>query len=243
MESSDASLSDLQRQCVTLMKAKQWKSCEIVAQMQLSKCGNDRFASIPLEILGDCAQNTQQNRRAISFFRRAAMFSADDSRLRWKEAQCLSMLGNILEAVSVLERVSNRNLGMAMTLGHLYAASGRQLEATQLFLESLKMNAYALEAVEWLAILGADRNDVISAAEQGLAGKEENPLPVIELVSAHFLIHHKQTAVALTSFIKLEQRFPNNVHFLLKIALLQVRPAIEPSNLPTYLTPFCHSFK
>ena len=195
-----------------------------MAQMELSRCNGGSSSAMPLEILGDCAQATQNYRRAVSCFRRAALLSGDAGRLRWKEAQCLSEMGNLVEAASILESVPHRTVGMSMTLGHLHVASGRQHDAIGAFLEALRSNAYALEAVEWLAALGADRTVMIDAVEQGLSRKRGHDiLPAIELVSAHYLMHRNQASSALNSFIKLEEKFPNSIYLLLKIAALQVR--------------------
>jgi anaphase-promoting complex subunit 7 len=218
----------LQSECLELFHAKQYQSCEIVAQLELAQCPNTGIAAIPLEIIGDCAQATQQYRRAISYFRKAALLVQDNSQLRWKEAQCLAQLGSIMEGAAILERTSNRSLGMLMTLGHLYIQSGRHNDAVKSFMEAVRINAYALEAIQWLAILGADRNAVMSAVEQGMLHKNHSTsLPILELVSAHFLQHRNQTASALQAFSKLERDYPNNVYLLLQIAALQLQMSDE----------------
>lgn len=225
-------LTALQDECLSLIRAKQYKSCEIVAQMELSRCRMDKSSAIPLEILGDCALATRQYQQAISFFRRAALVRGDQSKLRWKEAQCLSALGNVVEAAAILESVADRTLGMSMTLAHLCVASGRHVDAIEAFLEALRSNAYALEAVEWLAVLGADRNTVMEAVERGLSQKQDHEyLPVIELVSAHFLMHRNQTLSALHAFERLDKAYPNNAYLLRKVATLQVRTRRLPLSL------------
>jgi len=209
-----------------------------VAALELSRTEKaNQATAVLLEILGDCAQATQQYKRAISFYRRASLQyhvtghpSMSEAKLRCKEAQCLSSLGSVVEASSVMERIpaQMRTLGMCMTLGHLYVASGRHADATRMFLDSLSLNPYALEAVEWLAILGADRNVVLEAVEKALVAKSgdemdtSSGLPVVDIVSAHFLMHRHQSKLALDHFVKLEQEFPNNVFLLLKIATLQL---------------------
>jgi anaphase-promoting complex subunit 7 len=234
-------LTPLQSECLELFNAKQYQSCEIVAQMELSRSSsnnsNNTTAAVPLELIGDCAQATQQHRRAISYFRRAALLVRDDSRLRWKEAQCLSQLGSVMEGASILERTPNRSLGMCMTLGHLYIASSRHVDACKVFLEAVRMNAYALEAVQWLAILNADRNAVMNAVEQGMMNKNHpdgSALPVLELVSAHFLQHRNQTPAALAAFSKLERDYPNNVYLLLQVASLQLQSSDEVAAKHTF---------
>ena len=221
----------LQSECLTLFQAKQYQSCEIVAQLELARCPKTAVSATPLEFIGDCAQATQQYRRAISYFRRAALLlvqQGDDSILRWKEAQCLAQLGSAMEGAAILERTANRSLGMHMTLGHLYIQSGRHHDAIKAFMEAVRLNAYALEAIQWLAILGADRNAVMNAVEQGMLSKNQNAaLPIMELVSAHFLQHRNQTTLALSAFIKLERDYPSNVYLLLQIAALQLQMSDE----------------
>ena len=224
-DSENAALTPLQRECVELFKARQFKSCEIAARMELSLCEKEgRDSRMAWALLGDCAQSTQQYRTAVSFFRRLKA-----PKYRWKEAQCLQALGNVVEASSVLEMVPNkfRTLEMNMTLGNLYVASGRDMSAIEAFLESLTQNPYALEAVEWLATLNADKNQVLEAIQKGFAAKETNNeealLPVNELVAAHFAKIRHLTAVALQQFSALEKMYPNNVYLLLRIATLQVR--------------------
>jgi anaphase-promoting complex subunit 7 len=218
----------LQSECIALFQAKQYQSCEIVAQLELSRCQRTRAAAVPMELIGDCAQATQQYRRAISYFRKAALIVEDDSLLRWKEAQCLAKLGSAMEGAAILERTTNRNLGMAMTLGHLYIQSGRHKDAIKAFMEALCLNSYALEAIQWLAILGADRNAVMSAVEKGILEKSQrSALPIIELVSAHFLQHRNQATLALDAFTKMERKYSNNIYLLLQIAALHLQTSDE----------------
>lgn len=219
------SFSPLQDECFRLFKAKQYRSCEILARMELSLAEQEgRDARVAWAFLGDCAQATQEYNRAISYFRRINAFGSHKYRL--KEAQCLQALGNVVEASSVLEMVprEERTLTIHMTLGNLYLASGRTSSARDSFLESLVQNPYALEAVEWLAILGVESSQVSDAVNRGFSQNcyDESMAPVKELISAHFAKHRHQTASALQQFTKLEKQFPNNVYLLLKIATLMV---------------------
>lgn len=219
------SLTPIQDECSKLLKAKQYKSCEMLARMELSMAEQEgRDARIAWALLGDCAQATQQYSQAISYFRRIHTNGAH--RYRLKEAQCLQAVGNVVEASSVLEMVprEERTLTIHMTLANLYLASGRNTSARECFLESLVKNPYVLEAVEWLAILGEDSSRVIEALNKGLSqnGYKDSMLPVKELVSAQFAKHRHQNSSALLQFTKLEKQFPNNVYLLLKIATLMV---------------------
>lgn len=221
------SLTPLQDECYKLLKEKQYKSCEILARMELAKAEQEgRDTRIAWALLGDCAQLTQQYSRAISFYRHIQSFESPH-KYRLKEAQCLQALGNVVEASSVLEVIpqDQRNVTIHMTLGNLYLVSGRNNSACECFLESLIQNPYTLEAVEWLAVLGTDKAQVLDAVHTGFGRQNNNNqslLPVKDLISAHFAKHHHQTASALQQFAKIEQEFPNNVYLLLKIATLQV---------------------
>lgn len=236
-------LTALQLECVKLLQAKQYKSCEILTRIELARAEQEgRDTRFAWALLGDCAQLTQQYNKAISYFRR--IHSNGSNKYRLKEAQCLQATGNVVEASSVLELVpqSDRNLTIHMTLGQLYIASGRMHAACDCFLHSLCQNPFALEAIESLAVLGATESKVVTmesrtleAVEIGLqrmeADKTESTselpstLSIKEFVVAQFAKGRHQTTAALQLFVRLEQKFPNNVHLLLKIAILQVREA------------------
>ena len=244
----DTERTPLQEECYRLLQSKQYKSCEILARMELSTAEKQgRDARVAWSLLGECAHATQQYARAVTYYRRiqyafAAGVSATSQNYyantyRLKEAQCLQALGNVVEASSVLERIpkADRNVTMHMLLGNLYMASGRTTNASECFLASLAQNPFCLEAVEWLAALGADKSGVLSAITSGMARKKteegENHddyssavliSTVRDLVEAHFAKYRHQTLPALQLFSKLERDFPNNVYLLLKIATLQV---------------------
>ena len=224
-ESSSPSFTPLQDECFKLYKEKQYKSCEILARMELALAEQEgRDVRVAWTLLGDCAHSTKQYSRAISYYRR--IHAGGSHKYRLKEAQCLQALGNVVEASSVLEMVPRefRTLTIHMTLGHLYLASGRNSSASESFLESLVQNPYTLEAMEWLAVLGTEKSQVFEAVKTGFAqnGHDQSLVPVKELINAHFAKHRHQSASSLQMFCKLEQEFPNNVYLLLKIATLQV---------------------
>lgn len=246
--SAQPDLTPLQEECYKLLQDKQYKSCEILARMELSRAEQEgRDARVAWSFLGECAHATQQYNRAICYYRRiqyafvsGVSVSSQHSyanKYRLKEAQCLQALGNVVEASSVLERIqrSDRNLTMHMLLGNLYLASGRTSSACECFFESLLLNPFCLEAIEWLAVLGAEKQLVLDAISTGLARKKSESdgnyndvssslmtSAVHELVGAHYATHRHQNAMALQQFTKLERDFPNNVYLLLKIATLQV---------------------
>lgn len=227
--SPSSSFTPLQDECLKLYKEKQYKSCEILARMELSLAEQEgRDVRLAWAMLGDCAHSTLQYSRAISYYRRIHAYGSHKYRL--KEAQCLQALGNVVEASSILEVIprEQRSLTIHMTLGNLYLATGRTSSACTSFLDSLVANPYALEAVEWLAVLGAEKSLVVEAVTRGFkqSGYDESLMPAKELISAHFAKHRHQTASALQLFTKLEQHFPNNVYLLLKMATLMVRTRI-----------------
>ena len=80
--------------------------------------------------------------------------------------------------------------------------------------------------MEWLAVLGADKSQVLEAVKSGFAatGHDSSMLPVKDLIAAHFSNHRHQSTSALQQFTKLEQDFPNNIYLLLKIATYVAPP-------------------
>jgi len=116
--------SPLQIQASHLFEAHQFKSCELVALMELSQMKQkpqDVGIAITLEILGNCAVSTDRDRQANDYFRDAAELvhsyfqretremkeeatSAWEANLRVKESRALSNVGSIIEAASILER-------------------------------------------------------------------------------------------------------------------------------------------
>jgi tetratricopeptide (TPR) repeat protein len=235
-------LTPLQEECFKLLQARQFKSCEILARIELATAEQEgRETRVAWALLGDCAQLTQQYNKAISYYRRIPFNGSHKYRL--KEAQCLQATGNVVEASSVLELIphSERNLTIHMTLGQLYIASGRTHSACECFLHSLCQNPFTLEAIESLAVVGATESKVVpmesrtlEAVEIGLqrikaskigsdGGGLPSIVPVKEFVMAQFAKGRHHTAAALRLFVSLEQKFPNNVYLMLKIATLQVR--------------------
>ncbi|KAL3944419.1 MAG: hypothetical protein SGBAC_001497 [Bacillariaceae sp.] len=222
--SSSKSLTPLQDECFKLYKDKQYKSCEILARMELSLAEQEgRDATIAWTLLGDCAHSTQQYSRAISCYRRIQMWYGSH-KYRLKEAQCLQALGNVVEAYSVLEVIprEQRSVTIHMTLGNLYLASGRTTSAQECFLDSLVMNPYTLEAIERVAVVGTEKSRVVDAVTLGLKqkGNGASLIPIMDLISAQFAKHRHNTTASLQLFTELERRFPNNVYLLLKIATL-----------------------
>ena len=100
--STSNGLTPLQEECFKLLKAKQYKSCEILARMELAKAELEgRDSRVAWALLGDCAQSTQQYRRAISYYRRIQVFGSYKYRL--KEAQCLQGMFLIISGIALFD--------------------------------------------------------------------------------------------------------------------------------------------
>lgn len=224
-------LTALQEECYRQLQSKQYKSCEILTRMELSKAEMEgRDTRVAWAFLGDCARLTDQHSKAVHYYRRIQNFGSYKYRL--KEAQSLQALGNVVEASSVLELIPHheRNLTIHMTLGQLYIASGRTRSACDCFLRSIMENPMTLEAIEWLAVLGVtEKSVVLDAVEKGctrMSGQQggndmSTIIPVKEFVTAQFAKTRHQTVSALKFFTALEKLFPNNIYLMLKIANLQ----------------------
>jgi tetratricopeptide (TPR) repeat protein len=241
LSSEESKMSPIQAECVKLLNAKQYRSCEILAKLELSRaCEEHRDLTLTWALMGHCAMMTKQYNKAIEYYRRI-----NDSReYRLKEAQCLQELGNVVEAASVLETIprKERNLTIYMTLGQLYLACGRTNSACECFLNSLIKNPMTMEAIEWLAVLGTmDKVVVMDAIDKGFEnmaaaekseGKEsvsaEAVIPIKEFVAAHFAKGRHHSAIALQMFKALDQKYPLNTYILLNIANLQVRRSSFP---------------
>lgn len=232
-------MSPLQVECRNLLKAKQYRSCEILAKLELSRADQEgRDPTITYALIGDCAMETQQYNQAIEYYRRV-----NSVKYRLKEAQCLKSLGNLVASAHVLEMIprKDRDLTIAMFLGQLYLAIGRPNSACECFLNSLTKNPMTMEAVEWLAALGTtDSAVVLEAIHRGFAtmASERNTsmevemanaaLPVKDFVMAHFARGRHQSGLALQMFKALDQKYPNNTYILLNIAYLKVS-SCQPS--------------
>jgi len=224
--------------------------------------GNKQLA---LELLGDCAFEQRRYVQAKSWYQQG--FQYDDqsnnniSRLyqpvpttnfRYKAALCLSELGSLVEAEAVLECIPNsrRTLRVHMLLGNLYLSTQRTHSAAESFLDALKLDPFAVEAVERLATdLGTDKTKILDAIRVGAAAQKEAVAAlrgntaagnntdvevdvensselahIRDLVSALVAKQKHQSSTSLQLFSRLEKEFyPNNVYLLLKIACLYLQ--------------------
>ena len=220
-------LSALQRECLSLLKVKQFKSCEILAMMDLSKRQAEGSPDhVTISILGDCAFEQRQFIRAKSYYQQ--IFYVDQNLYRWKEAQCLKELGSLFEASEVLEGIPNRTAPMNMMLGKLYLASARSSAASEVFLNVLRENPFILEAAELLAVLHADKMQVIKAIDtgfekRGIATNCRECEQLRELISSLMAKERFQTFTALQQFSNLDTEFPCNLYIQEQLALLHLQ--------------------
>lgn len=214
-------LSPLQKEYVNLLQQKQYKSCEILARFDLAK--NDD-TPVPLRVLGDCQFAQQRYIQAKFFYQQAYVY--DEATFRFKEAQCLKELGNVVEAAAVLEQIplDKRTLATHMMLGNLHVATSRKDMATESFLEALKMNPYVIEAAEQLVELNVDKAKILGAMNDDPTGEDTTELANLkDLISGLAAKQRYQSVTALQTFQKLEELYPNNVYLLTKMATLYLQ--------------------
>ncbi|KAL7580067.1 hypothetical protein ACA910_005052 [Epithemia clementina (nom. ined.)] len=232
-------ISKIQKEYLRLFKAKQYRSCEILAEMDRSSARlRGRDEHFACRLLGDCAFQRGQFIRAKTFYH--ALYPFNEALYRWKEAHCLKELGSLVEAAAVLEGIPNedRTLEMNMLLGTLYVASSRREHASRAFLEVLRQNPFALEAAEQLGNLGIDKAQVLEALKTGIAltqGKHDDDDDddddedddeynnVLDLVSAIISSRKHQNATALQEFAKLEEKYPGSTYLQEHVAMLHLQ--------------------
>lgn len=178
-------------------------------------------------------------------------------KLQLKTFHCLLALQSYPEAYTLLNNLlvsprtciaqELRTFELSMEYANLCATINREKEAQVWYLDALRANPYALEAIEMLAALGAEQEVVSQAAQEGLTkrmqqsssvaiyderkhqdgdamGNLAHPLvPIQDMIMAQFQVAGNQNTTALSKFRALAQRYPNNVRLLSKIALLEVR--------------------
>ena len=147
------------------------------------------------EILGDCATNQNQYRRAIAFYKKALghlkskrpvasasvhnillVQTATEANLKLKQARTLAKVGSITEAASILESSiprshSLRTFAISMELGKLYQLNGRLADAKRSYLDALSRNMYVMEAIEKLVGLNAERSEVMKVVNEAIKKK------------------------------------------------------------------------
>ena len=165
--------------------------------------------------------------------------------------EAFTLLHNVLVSPRTCIALSLRTFELSMEYANLCATLNREKEAQLWYLDALRANPYALEAIEMLAALGAEQDVVSQAVQDGLKkkmqqlssqsrstdeqqqqegkrmGNMQHPLlPVQDILVAQFHSACNQNTAAISKFRALAQRYPNNVHLLSKIALLEVSQSI-----------------
>ena len=229
--------SNIQIQCLKLLEAKQYKSCEILAMMELSQWNESTNSALciatTMEILGDCFMAKGEYARAISYYRLAVLrrqcksgnkrkdmssngvSSREEAVLRYKESQCLASIGGTVAACTILENVvvysapGLHTFEMSMELGNLYVLSGRKVDAIRMYQNTLDLNPYALEAVEKLSSLQRDAH----IDEE----RVKSSIPYPEIAAVYFQ-SHRNVSSSISLWKKINEDYPNHLHFLLHLA-------------------------
>jgi hypothetical protein len=219
-----------------------------------------------LELLGDCLSQMSppQFRRAASYYSRAWKVwkhnggendpdDGDDTlpkrilTVQLKAFRCLMMLKSFKEAYEIMKGLlvhpghlpqRLRTFELSMEFANVCLIIDLEKEARHWYLDALRLNPYALEAIELLAIIGTEQGQVQLAVQAGLErtqksqlhqlteeGSENTPLqlvPLQDIIMAQFQAASNHNPTALSKYRSLAQRFPNNIHLLSKIAVLEV---------------------
>ncbi len=177
------------KECLNLYKAKQYRSAESLAMYNLTSLSpNSIYKAHAFELIADCAFHQAQHLRASAYYKQAfehchhdaytgsanVVSSTFQAQLKLKEANCLNLSGNVVEASTLLEtfipiRSPFRTFAISMDLGKMYMTIGRYNDARRCFLDVLHKNIYALEAIECLAQLGSEKSAVSKIVQQKVA--------------------------------------------------------------------------
>ena len=176
----------LYKECLNLYKSKQYRSAELLAMYNLTSLPtNSIYKAHSFELIADCAFHQAQYLRASAYYKQAfehcyhdsynnngyAVSSSFQAQLKHKEANCLNLSGNVVEASNLIEsyipiRSQFRSYTISMDLGKMYMTTGRYNDARRCFLDVLNKNIYAIEAIEYLAKLGAEKSSVCKIVQQ-----------------------------------------------------------------------------
>jgi anaphase-promoting complex subunit 7 len=215
-------LTTLQKEAITLLHQQQYMSCEILARLDLSRCTiekrNDR---IDIHIIAECYYRQDKWAAAKELFE--ILFCYDNIRYRYKVACCSQKMGSLIEAICVLEDIpiDSRTLQIHMLLAKLYTATSKKQSAIDSYLSALRINPYTLEAIQMLAMLGADKAPITTALDIGRTTKisHDNSGQYAFLSKEIVLIltakYRHQTTLALQLLQKLNMEYPDNVFLLL----------------------------
>jgi hypothetical protein len=216
-----------------------------------------------LELFGDCLSemNPPQFRRAVSYYRHAVTTfqhvnnnNNEDSNdivgsivsVQLKMFRCLMKLKSYKEAYEIFNNLlvqpgllppRLRTFDLSMEFATLCVTIDLEKDARHWYLDALRLNPYALEAIEMLAILATEQVQVQLAVQTGLEhkkrkqqqqqqdGQNHHPLllPLQDIIMAQFQAACNHNPTALSKYRSLAERFPNNINLLSKIAVLEVR--------------------
>lgn len=219
-------LTILQKEAIALASQQQWVSCEILARLDLSKCAkegrSEQSKQIDIHLMAEAAFRQGKWVAAKEFFEKLLAF--DEPKYRYKVASCLVKTGSLVEAVYNLEKIpeSKRTLPVHMLLGSLYNSTSRKQAAIGAYLQGIKLNPFAMEAIHALATLGVDKTPITEALDEGYAKRsyEQDLFLSKEIVLLLTAKHRHQNALALQLAQKLLTEYPNNVNLLLIMAEL-----------------------
>jgi anaphase-promoting complex subunit 7 len=224
-------LTTLQKEAMLLLHQQQYTSCEILARLDWSRCIQERRSDrMDIHMIAECYYRQEKWAAAKELFQ--VLFHYDQLKYRYKAACCSLKMGNLIEAIIVLEHIAmdTRTLQIHMLLGKLYVATSRKQLAIDSYTAALRLNPYTLEAVSVLASLGTEKVPITQALETGLSRKVlvhpdggQFAFLFKEMIMILTARYHHQTTLALQLLRKLSTEYPDNVYLLLIQAELAVQ--------------------
>lgn len=210
------SLTTLQKEAFKLLGGRQFASCEILTTLDLSRAeAEDRSRHIDLHLLAECAFQQGQWVTAKALY--CQLFDYDESLYRFKVACCLEKMEYMVEAIYTIDEIplSQRTEDVHILYAKLHVASSSTQKAIEAFLEALRKNPYAIEAVYALASLNTDTAKILSAIDEGHrkhGGEQENIVKEIALVLCAKVRHQTTTALQKADALAIE--YPGNVEIM-----------------------------
>lgn len=247
------SLFAFKEQVLYLIKNELYDSAEILCSLFTSALSN--YLAQPdspilqlhvdaLCMFADCMFAKLQHQRALHFYQLAFDAAKTEGgsstfQLRYKIAKCYETMGNPREALKELELIppKHRDLPIFMALGRLHQANSKKL-AIASFKSALQLYPFALEALQQLAVLGLDSNEILDLLPpQALCGNRKDGMPPTCSIENGWL-HALATAIcgnrgnptnsnssgsAANSLTALHRIFPRNSYLL----TLSARASVE----------------
>jgi tetratricopeptide (TPR) repeat protein len=218
--SAAGSLTALQKEAFKLLGSRQFASCEVLASLDLSRAeAENRSEQIDLHLLAECA--FLQGRWVAAKEIYSQMYGYDEPLYRFKVASCLQKLEYMVEAIYTLETIptNSRTVEMYILTANLLVASMSKQPAIESFLNALRLNPYAIEAVYALASLGTDTARILAAIDEGqskqVGGSDHHENNIVKEIALVLCAKHRhQTATALQKADALSQDYPANVEIM-----------------------------